>query len=97
MPTGVHTQNERGCRGYDPWRMYGSKFREFKPLNPEAKIKTKIKANLWNRYLAQTQELRSAMMRGSITPEQFDEATKPFLREYAEAMTMLTGIPAKAV
>lgn len=90
MPVGVHTQQERGCRAYDPCSGYklGNKFhKDRKPLTPQEKTKK----GLWLRYLDQTDELRQAMTRGSITLEQFNEATKPFRRQYAEAMSALMG------
>lgn len=83
MPeVGIWTREDRGCRGYDPWQHL-----DWQPKTVDRKLKDK----LWKQYLQATQELRTSMEHGTITPEQFKEATNHLLRGYADEMYLLTG------
>jgi hypothetical protein len=67
--------NHKGCNKSRPWDF----------LNPPRTSKlNKQLQYLWRDYLDITSEMRSAWIRKVITDEQFNDYTRPFLRQLYE-------------
>lgn len=88
MPSGVkgHTKD---CTSYDPWAHIGGN--KHYAHGPTLSPKEKVRSKLFKKYMRETQEWRDARNRGSITMDQYREATRPQLKALANDLSILYG------